>query len=111
MAIFNNYGLQVLNESYSSESSLLNSLLGELAKTELQPDIALISGAAESIVALQNAQNDFETSHLAYEQNKAQEGTYTYAFRSFTIQNQMKLTWYLHILYIWDVLFTKYQKI
>ncbi len=79
MAIFNNYGLKVVNESYSSESSLLNSLLAELAKPELQQDIALISGAAESIVALQNAQNDFETSHLAYEQNKAQEGTYTNA--------------------------------
>ncbi|WP_430935799.1 DUF6261 family protein [Saccharicrinis sp. 156] len=79
MSVIDNYGLQIVNESYATESSLVNSLLTELAKPELQEPIALVSGAAESIAALRNAQNDFETSHLSFEQKKAQEGTYANA--------------------------------
>ncbi len=79
MDIFNQYGLKVVKENYATETSLLNSLLNELTTAEAQVDVALISGANESITALQNAQKAFESSHLSYEQNKANEGTFNNA--------------------------------
>lgn len=79
MDILDRYGLKVVNKNYSTESSLLNSLLTELVKTEMQETLSLISGATQSFVALQNAQDHFETNYLVYEQNKAKEGTYATA--------------------------------
>ena len=79
MDVLNHYGLQILNESYATETFLLNSLFLELAKPLMQEAMALVSGAVESLAALQASQNSFEANHLAYEQNKAQEGTYANA--------------------------------
>ena len=79
MNVFDHYGLHMLNENFATETSLLTSLFSELAKPAMQENMVLVSGAVESLAALQASQNTFETSHLAYEQNKAQEGTYTNA--------------------------------
>jgi len=76
MSIFNKYGLQMVNESYATETSLLNSLLADLAKPELKQHITLLPGVTESIAKIESTQNSFEASQLAYNQNKAQEGTY-----------------------------------
>jgi len=86
MDVFDHYGLQMLNENYATETSLLTSLFAELAKPAMQEAMALISGAVESLAALQAAQNTFEANHLAYEQNKAHEGTYSNAS---TIKKQL----------------------
>ncbi len=76
MFVFENYGMQIITESYATETSLLNSLLVDLAKPELQEYIALLPGLAECIATLKATQSDFEASQLEYEQNKAEEGTY-----------------------------------
>ncbi len=76
MPVFNNYGLQMVSESYAIETSLLNSLLLDLVKPELQEDITLLSGVTECIATMQNTQNNFEASLLTYDENKAEEGTY-----------------------------------
>ncbi len=73
--VFNNYGLSITGASYATESSLVASLLGDLAKPNLQPSIAALSGCAELIAELQAAEDDFEATRIAYEEEKAREGT------------------------------------
>ena len=74
MEVFNKYGLAVIGESYASESSLLGSLLLDLAKPEYADAIATLSGCADLIGQLQGAQTDFEQARIAYETEKAKEG-------------------------------------
>lgn len=74
MDIFNKYGLAITGESYATESSLIFSLLLDLAAPEYQEAIAALSGCAELITQLNNAQGDFEEARLAYETEKAKEG-------------------------------------
>lgn len=72
--VFEKYGLAITGESYATESSLINSLLEDLAKRKLQDAIALLPGLATIITDLGAAQADFEQSRIAYEEEKAQEG-------------------------------------
>jgi len=72
--LFDNYGLAMVGESYSTESSLVSSLLLDLAKPKFQQAIALLSGCAELIAELQVAQTDFEQARITYETEKAKEG-------------------------------------
>jgi len=74
MNLFNNYGLSVVGESYATESSLIGSLLLDLAKPEYADAIATLSGCTELIAGLQAAQTDFEQARIAYETEKAKEG-------------------------------------
>lgn len=69
------YGLCIIGESYATESSLIASLLNDLANEELQTAIASLPGYATVITALQTAQQAFENARIAYEQKKAQEST------------------------------------
>ena len=73
--VFEKYGLRIIGESYASESSLIASLLVDLAKQKIQDAIALLPGCADVITALQTAQQAFEATRIAYEQEKAQENT------------------------------------
>lgn len=73
--VLESYGLDITGESYSTESSLIASLLDDLSKQKIQEAIALLPGCAEIITALQTAQADFETTRIAYEEEKAQEST------------------------------------
>ena len=50
-------------------------MLVDLAKQKLQDAIAALSGLAEIIAELQAAQDDFEETRIAYEEEKAKEGT------------------------------------
>jgi len=73
--IFEKYGLSVVNESYSTESSLIASLLNDLSKQKIQDAIAVLPGCADTVAALQTAQETFEATRIAYEQEKAEEST------------------------------------
>jgi hypothetical protein len=73
--VFGRYGLSILGKSYATESSLINSLLSDLASPTLKPSIDALSGCAELIADLQAAQTDFEATRIAYETEKAKEGT------------------------------------
>lgn len=71
---FSKYGLKITQTSYATESSLIDSLLEDLSESEVQPDIAAISGCSTIIAELQTAQNNFKASHFAWEEQKAIEG-------------------------------------
>jgi hypothetical protein len=73
--VFDKYGLAITGESYASESALVGSLLDDLTKPKLQEAIAKLSGVSEIIAELDAAQSSFETSRIAYEEEKAKEGT------------------------------------
>lgn len=72
--VFSNYGLKITGESYSTESTLISSLLKDLKKAEYSDKIAALSGCAELIEALKTSQADFETTRVAWEREKAIEG-------------------------------------
>jgi len=75
LTVFDKYGLAITNDSYATESSLVNSLLDELADPELEPSITALSGCTELIADLQAAQEDFERVGAAYEAEKGKDGT------------------------------------
>ena len=75
LTVLNHYGLSILNESYAIESSLVNSMLGDLSQASQQEAIALCSGCAELIAEVQTAQDDFEAKRIAYEEGQGQETT------------------------------------
>ena len=73
--VFEKYGVKITGESYSTESAMITSLLGDLSEEALLDAIAQLSGCAETVSALRAAQSDFETARVAYEEEKAHEGT------------------------------------
>lgn len=74
-AVLENYGLSMLSDSYATESSLINSMLGDLAKPALQDSIAALSGCAELIATVKADQENFEAARITWEEEKAEEGT------------------------------------
>ncbi|MHB8871982.1 MAG: DUF6261 family protein [Candidatus Doudnabacteria bacterium] len=74
MDLFDNYGLTIVGESYTTESSLIDSLLLDLAKPKYAEAIAALSGCTDLIAQLQTAEDDFEQARIAYETEKAKEG-------------------------------------
>jgi len=74
-AVFDKYGLGIVNESYASESSLVNSLLMDLGQADLQDAIAALPGFDAVHTALKDAESVFEQTRIAYEEEKAKEGT------------------------------------
>lgn len=77
--VFDKYGVAITGENYATESSLITSLLVDLSNPELQPAIALLSGCGQIIEELDEAQHDFEQTRIAYETDKAEEGTHANA--------------------------------
>ncbi len=75
MTMLNKYGLNLIEESYAVETSLLTSLLGDLDETSTVQAIALLPGVAELISELRDSQNDFEAERLAFEKAKAVDTT------------------------------------
>ena len=72
--VFEKYGLKMTEESYASESTLINSLLMDFGNEEYQDAIAALSGCAELIQELQNAQEEFEIIRVTWEREKGKEG-------------------------------------
>jgi hypothetical protein len=75
MTIFDNYGLSITEESYSTESSLVNSLLADFSAPGPLAAIPLLPGCAVQIAALQAAQDDFEATRIVYDQQRGGEST------------------------------------
>ena len=74
LSVFDNYGLSLTQESYTTESSLISSMLLEFQKPEYAMHIANLSGCAELLQSVTTAQSDFEQARIAYETEKAQDG-------------------------------------
>ncbi|MGD8778116.1 MAG: DUF6261 family protein [Ignavibacteria bacterium] len=69
--VFDRYGVKITDDSYSTESGLINSLLTDLSAGDLQPSIAALQGLSQAISELQTAQSEFENARLAYEKDAA----------------------------------------
>ncbi|HPE77089.1 MAG TPA: DUF6261 family protein [Draconibacterium sp.] len=72
--VFDNYGLEITKESYSSESALISSLLRDLGSEEYIEPISALSGCGDILEALAGAQEDFEETRVTWEREKAKEG-------------------------------------
>ena len=59
-SILEQYGLSIQHEDYAEESADIESLLNDLAKTDIVASIARLQGVSEIITALNAAQKDFE---------------------------------------------------
>lgn len=78
---FDRTGLSIVKESYAVESSLIQSLLSKWSHPVTKKAIDSLSGCAENIARLETAQTDFESSRIAYEEEKARENGYKNATR------------------------------
>lgn len=73
--IFKKYGVKMVDENYSSQSNLVESLLKELSANEVQTSVAALSGVAESIAKIREAQDNFAKLRSEYEKAMAQSET------------------------------------
>lgn len=71
--VFDKYGTKIAKENYSTESSLIESLLMDLAAEEIKNDINALQGVQEAISSLRRAQDEFNKSRLTYDAAKAQD--------------------------------------
>ena len=65
--VFSRYGVEIVKDSYVTESSLINSMLEDFSEADVQTEIAKLPGLAALIAELTTAQNNFETARVAYE--------------------------------------------
>lgn len=73
--VFERYGLEIVNESYATESSLIESMLEDFAEPEIQTAIAALPGLSQMIDDLRSAQTAFEEAQVLFEKEKAKEGS------------------------------------
>lgn len=71
--VFEKYGFAVIKESYITESSLINSMLGDFAAPKVQSALALLPGVSENIAALRAAETDFINTQTEYAQELAED--------------------------------------
>lgn len=65
--IFKKYGVKIMGENYASQSTLINSLLGDFSATELKPSIEALAGVKEALAEIQTKQNAFAALRSDYE--------------------------------------------
>ena len=71
--ILDNYGMEMLNLSYSAESSNINALLDDLKKQNLVPALKKLHGFDTLIVQLEKDQKVFEFAFQEYIARKAEQ--------------------------------------
>lgn len=65
--VFAKYGLKIIKENYAVQSSLIESLLTDLATSQMQSSIEKLSGMKEIISELRQAQTEFTNTRIEYE--------------------------------------------
>ena len=65
--IFKKYGVKIMGENYASQSTLINSLLGDFSATELKTSIEALAGVKEALAEIQTKQNAFAALRSDYE--------------------------------------------
>lgn len=71
--VFEKYGLKIIEDSYVTESTLINSMLEDFASAEVQPEVAKLPGLEDLLAELKTAQTEFETARVNYESEIALE--------------------------------------
>ncbi len=65
--IFKKYGVKITGENYASQSTLINSLLGDFSATELKSSIEALTGVKEALTEIQTKQDTFAALRSDYE--------------------------------------------
>ncbi len=73
--VFEHYGIDIIYESYASETSLIKSLLTDFAVPDIQTAITALPGLSQMVVDLRTAQTAFEAAQLLFQNEKAAEGS------------------------------------
>lgn len=73
--VFEHYGVNIVSDSYATESSLIESLLEDFGEADIQTAIAALPGLSDLITELRNAQTAFAEAQVLFEEEKAKEGT------------------------------------
>lgn len=71
IAVYNKYGKKIARANYADESSLIESLLEDLAASALSADIDSLEGVSETIAALREAETAFKAANADYVQKSA----------------------------------------
>lgn len=71
-AIFKKYGVKIVDENYSSESNLIDSLLLDFSASEVQASITALAGVSEAIANIRKAQEEFAKIRAEYEKALSQ---------------------------------------
>ena len=69
--IFKKYGVKMTGENYASQSTLINSLLGDFSATELKPSIEALTGVKEALAEIKTKQEAFASIRSDYEKAQA----------------------------------------
>ena len=72
--VFDNYGMDIIKESYAVESSHIESMLKDFEKPKIQVAVNALPGLRQLIVELSTTQAEFEAASVAYEEEKSVEG-------------------------------------
>lgn len=73
-AVFAKYGKGIVNKSYASESSLIESMLGDFDAPELSADIESLEGVATCLKSLREAEDTFKKVSDNYTADMAGKG-------------------------------------
>lgn len=71
MNLFEDEKLEFINENYSVESSIINSMLTAFEKPEIVEAVAKLPGMEVQVSNLRTTQNDFDTTFLLWKDQKA----------------------------------------
>lgn len=74
LVIFQKYGRGIVEKSYAEESSLVESLLGDLSSENAKADAQILDGIPELITALRNAQDAFHKASDSFTAAKTGKG-------------------------------------
>ncbi len=72
-AILKKYGLEMIAESYATESSLIKAMMKELEAEELVASVAAVPGCADNIAQLKTSQENFSTIYDAFAAAKSSD--------------------------------------
>lgn len=71
---YNKYGKQIVTKNYAEESSLIESMLEDLAADKFKEDIACLEGVAELISSLRSSQDAFNKANDEFTAAKISRG-------------------------------------
>lgn len=74
-AVFEKYGLSITRENYAVASAHIESLLNDLSEAHIVSNIEKLSGVAETIALLTQAQKDFNEKRVSYQKAIGEQKT------------------------------------
>lgn len=73
-AVLENYGFDLINQNYSTESSLLDALIRDLADSETAAMVVVLPGIAAIVEQLKTDQQEFKAAEAEWHEARAEDG-------------------------------------